>query len=147
MRLARVPILVGCAFAVSVAAGCAAGDDSKPAPVTADARSKAAPESTARGSEAPAERPKQQQARRRHARPKSDAATARKASRNGKKDDLAALLGLGGSKTAGPAPDVQDPRALLEALKSKRRSQQSPRGSDSELASAVERLLDGGPSP
>lgn len=147
MRLARVPILVGCAFAVSVAAGCAAGDDSKPAPVAADARSKAAPESTARGSEAPAEGPKQQRARRRHARPKSDAATARKASRNGKEDDLAALLGLGGGKTAGPAPDVQDPRALLEALKGKRRSQQSPPGSDSELASAVERLLDGGRPP
>jgi hypothetical protein len=146
MRLARVPILMGCTLA-SVAIGCAAGDDNKPAPVATDASSKTAPESAARVSVAPAEGPKQQQARRRHARPESDTATARKASRNGKKDDLTALLGLGGSKTAGPAPDAQDARALLEGLRGKRRSQQSPPGSDSELASAVERLLDGGPAP
>jgi hypothetical protein len=147
LRLARVPILVGCAFAVSVAVGCAAGDDSKPAPVTADASSKAAPESTARGSEALAEAPKQHQARRRHARPDSDAATARKASRNSRKDDLAALLSLGGHKTTGPAPDAQDPRALLRALKGNRRSQRSRPGSDSELSSAVERLLGEGRPP
>jgi len=145
MRLAPVPILMGCTLA-SVAIGCAAGNDNKPAPVATDASSKTAPESAAHVSVAPAEGPKQQ-ARRRHARPESDTATARKASRNGKKDDLTALLGLGGSKTAGPAPDAQDARALLEGLRGKRRSQQSPPGTDSELASAVERLLDGGPAP
>jgi hypothetical protein len=144
MRLAPLPILMGCVLA-SVAIGCAAGDDSKPAPVATDASSKAAPESATRVTAAPAEAPKQQQARRKHARRDSDAATARKASRT-KKDDLAALLGVGGRKTTGPAPDAQHPRALLEALKGKRRSQQPP-GSDSELASAVERLLDGGRPP
>jgi hypothetical protein len=145
MRLAPVPILIGCALA-SVAVGCAAGDDSKPGPVATDASSKAAPESAARVSAAPAEAPKQQQARRSHARPDSDRATAHKASRT-KKDYLAALLSVGGLKAAGPAPDAQDPRALLEGLKGKRRSQQSPPGSDSELSSAVERLLDGGRPP
>jgi hypothetical protein len=141
-----VPILIGCALA-SVAVGCAGGDDSQPAPVATDASSKTAPESAARLSAAPAEAPKQQQARRRHAEPGSDAATARRASRNGKTDDVAALLALGGRKTTGPAPDAQDPRALLKSLKGKRHSQQSPPGSDSALSSAVERLLDGGGRP
>jgi hypothetical protein len=145
MRLARLSILMGCVLA-SVVIGCATGDDSKPAPVATDASSKAAPESAARVSAAPAEAPKQQQTRRKHARRDSDGATARKASRT-KNDDLAALLGVGGRKAAGPAPDAQDPRALLGALNGKRRPQQSTPGSDSELASAIEHLLDGGRPP
>jgi hypothetical protein len=145
MRLA-VPMLMGCALA-SIVVGCAAGDDGRPASVATDASSKTAPESAARLSAAPAEAPKQQQARRRHGGPDSDAATARRASRKTKTDDVAALLGLGGRKTTGPAPDAQDPRALLKSLKGKRHSQQSPPGSDSALSSAVERLLDGGGRP
>src|SRR5215210_7033723 len=74
MRLA-VPMLMGCALA-SLAVGCAGGGDSRPTPVATDASSKTAPESAARLSAAPAEAPKQQQARRRHAKPRSDAATA-----------------------------------------------------------------------
>ena len=138
MRLAPVPILVVCALAV----GCAGGDDSEPARVATDATSKAAPESSAGDSGAPAEASKQQHAQKRRARPDRDARRGRNASPRGETDDLIAALGLGGGrKTARPAPDAQDPRALLEALKGKRRSQQSRPSRDSGLPSAVDRLL------